>query len=311
MTSSNGPAKHREEPDTRTAMSGSNRSSIVDLGTRVGLGSLAVPLAAMAEPAARMEVVESVPGNRRPGCSKLGGLPDLPPQVPWPILNQTFGIFVAQISFTEAPFLSPPLGKSRPLLSLFLARDASTGEIADGHVVTLAAGAELQPRVYPGGGEARPLIERHLTLRPELTLPRWDERERSPLDSLDLHDSDREPYNALLDELEAAQGLRGPRHRLLGHPREADHDLLVEAALMEFWQQERTYDESELKAEARRWRLLVQIDPDPRFALPFARAGSVYFCVLAHGGTSAYGRAHAFASGGERVVPNGRPAKGP
>lgn len=38
------------------------------------------------------------------GCSKIGGLPDLPPQVEWPFTGEFPSAFVAQINLAEIPF---------------------------------------------------------------------------------------------------------------------------------------------------------------------------------------------------------------
>src|SRR3954449_9406453 len=210
------------------------------------------------------------------GATKLGGLPDLPEGVDWPVLGDRPLWFAGQVNTSE-------LGDSWPgpvpgLLLFFCVKDPETDEVGAAHVVVAAPGSALrlaQPHTPTDGL----LPESAVEPRRELTLPALGVTPAVALQPFGFdYDQprydDTETYFGLLDALANEQGLSGPTHRLLGHPLHVQNDVLV-SIVSESTRGRGSWEE--LEDESRNWRLLLQIDSDRHFGDSFADGGSIYF----------------------------------
>lgn len=193
--------------------------------------------------------LERVDGAPAPGASKLGGLPDLPPETLWPEHDHGPYEFVAQIDFGALEVKGSGL-PADGLLSLFAATDPPEAYFWQdpGYVRILytPAGAELTARARPPRSEAqqkakdeedawmrarlaergreyepRPVRvdkESAVALRPSLDLPRSpDQRRDWPFEDYDAVDEFLDSASALLFELSGIERDRADDH-LLGYP---------------------------------------------------------------------------------------------
>lgn len=215
------------------------------------------------------------------GRSKIGGLPDLPPEIDWPEWDDQPLPLIAQIRLADIASYNrsgelPHTG----MLYFFFNEEAleSYPPAHDSWHVLHYAGdsAHLQRRtasseeqfIYPTCAVEFATI---------LTLP--------PLDSLYLErlglsydayrpEASREQkrevdaYEKLLEQLEAMQTSAEPYHQLLGHPDQVQGDLLLECQR-----------DTHFEGDPTDWRLLLQIDSDETAQMMWGDAGVLYFYI--------------------------------
>jgi uncharacterized protein YwqG len=202
--------------------------------------------------------------------SYLGGVPEVPPGFVWPSWHGRALGFLAQVDLAEAAALDRGTVLPHRGLMLFfydLAERPSglspTGGgscrvvVVDGDATTLAKEHVPALRVYP------------LEPSRELVLPgAWSFQ----AEGLDLTHDERDAWDELRDRLAGAQGVeleettisRSVLHRLLGYHEEIGREVEVDCALaaagldagdVDVYYAKRPL----LEADARRWRLLLQV----------------------------------------------------
>ncbi len=215
------------------------------------------------------------------GSSKIGGLPDLPPEIDWPEWDEQPLPLIAQIRLADIASYdrSGELPHTGMLYFFFNEEALDTYPPArsswrvlhyDGDSAYLqrqVVSSEEQP-IYPA------CVVEFSTL---LTLP--------PLESLYLErlglsydayrpEASREQkrevdaYEKLLEQLEATQKSASPYHQLLGHPYQVQGDLLLEC-------QRDTHSEG----DPTDWRLLLQVDSDDNAHMMWGDVGVLYFYI--------------------------------
>jgi len=229
-------------------------ADVADLAREAGLADIADDLAALARPSLRLL---DEPGLPEPpvGGTRLGGLPDLPADVAWP----------------HPPW---PAGE-REAMTFF------------GQVALAITGPTAPPRAAPAARHARrrAAARRRVRGRP----PRPDDaRLVGPEDEAlrvlvrPAGHGDEKKYWALEMSLRGGQGIEDWRaeHRMLGWPRLEQDDVFVDLASMRLEAEGIPYDTAEMVAQARDWRLLLQVDS---FGLgtSFGDGGHLYFGILA------------------------------
>lgn len=223
----------------------------------LGLGPAALATAEQAREGARL-----VPGGS--GRTRIGGIPDLPPEAGWPVGHGRPLEFVAQVDLSELhralPSALPPQG----LLSFFLDQ-FEWGEIG-GRVLyhDLSADA-FQRRSPPPGPEVRRLfgllksrepvrLYREAPLRFERTLTLPDDGYAG------IPDAEWDALGELRRELNEG-------HRLLGHAHPVQGAMEGDCASL-------------TGIPATRWRLLLQIDTDEKNSdMMWGDAGTVYWWI--------------------------------
>lgn len=223
-------------------------------------------------------------GSLPPGTSRLGGPPDLPPDVAWPRRNGEPQSFIGQLDLADVAGLAgtdalPPAGW---LLFFYSSEEAPWGfrpsDRGSWAVVHVPPGTPLEraepPADLPQTARFRPCA---LTFRSTLTLPPWDHRS---VDGLGLDDAELELFDRLLD---AAGGY--DQHRLLGHPAQLQRDMTEQCQLVSrgmnlgdpaSWDEARA---RQLRAGADDWRLLLQVASDPELGTSWADAGLIYYWI--------------------------------
>ncbi|MEO6889539.1 MAG: YwqG family protein [Ktedonobacteraceae bacterium] len=230
------------------------------------------------------------------GVSKIGGLPDLPPDPLWPIWHDTPLAFIAQINFAEIQAMYGVQDLPEAGICYFF-YDADHGPIGyDPHLrggwrVFYYGGIPMYLRRVPAPTALREKKltwlpeEQHyqacaLTFSTEMTLPPCDS---SPIDALRLSAQERASYQDVLEKMEKRAS--GPLHRLLGHPDALQGDMQTECQLVSHglyfgngWPDEKERVEQLLKG-AQDWQLLLQLDTDPEAEMLWGIEGRCYYWI--------------------------------
>jgi len=260
----------------------------------VGLGYHAEALLRVAAPAIRLtthEVKEDTPL----GSTKLGGLPDLPPGVAWPVVDGILLEFVGQFRLADLTSYDAEgrLPQSGMLYFFFdgMLTGYEYGETKDRRAVLYYDGPfdALTRRQMPPHDHGRafkvfsPCALCYQTL---WTLP--------PIEAIDTHE--KTPLAPILSSRESGdhyEELSEPydygnfSHRLLGHPDYVqlgdtrymlalDHDTEGRFISDGFGNYTNT---AEFVAEARRWLLLAQFTGDEHARTSWGNGGMIYFWI--------------------------------
>ncbi len=245
------------------------------------------------------------------GATKVGGIPDLPKEAPWPrrsnrvrrfpmepVLGAIPLAFLAQVNLAEAAAALPadenPLPTSGLLSFFYDAYDQPWGydpeDRRDFRVIYSGPTESLVPTTPP---EDLPEICRFtqqavsLHRKPSLLSDRADE-----LYDLGLTDEEHEGYWAFCDARRI-----NPFHQLLGHPDAVqDADMEVQCQLVShgihleaYWDPIRAGSDppTHIAALAHRakdtWRLLLQLDSNSESGMLWGDAGMLYFWVTERG----------------------------
>lgn len=248
----------------------------------VGLAEHIETLTALARPSIRLEVDERA--EAAVGGSRLGGVPDLPAETPWPEGDSGPLSFIAQINLADVPGVAPP-GSGLPsegLLSFFydaVSQSAWGFDPADrdSWAVVFSNLTACQPRTppdeLPAEGRFGPV---GLTYRLEMTFAPWESFE------VDRIGIDRPGTNY-------ARVLGTPDdviHRLLGHPDPVQGDMQHECQLASNgvfcgnsgYTQDPTAQQ--LWPGSHQWRLLLQIDSSEDLTgMMWGDLGRIYYWI--------------------------------
>lgn len=222
------------------------------------------------------------------GRSKLGGMPDLPPDAPWPAWNDKHLSFIAQIDLSELPshgFLETL--PSHGVLSFFYSAQQETwgfdpndkGSWRVLHLEEHDLHRRASPPDLPDAGIYHscslefevsftlPCIESpHVDL--DFDRPQWDE----------IHQ-----YGELEESFQQLVGGGSCIHRLLGHPDEMQGYMLRTAQLASHgvYCGGATDDPrvGELEPGAADWELLLQVDSDDNGGMMWGDVGKIYYLM--------------------------------
>lgn len=204
--------------------------------------------------------------------SRVGGVPDVPPGFAWPSWQGRDLAFLAQVDLAAVAAIEPDTVLPPRGLMLFFydlaKRPSGLSPAHGGSCRVLVVDGEL------AAAEARApaLRATPLELSRELMLPgAWSFQ----AEELDLTWEEREAWDELRERLARGQGVeleetsigRSALHRLLGYHEEVGREIEVDCALaaagfdaddVEVYGEHRPA----LEADARRWRLLLQVSAD-------------------------------------------------
>jgi len=244
------------------------------------LGTLALPAVRLSS--RRVAQESDVPI----GASRLGGRPDLKPGFSWPSWKDRPLSFVGQVNLADVaryPFCSrlPPSG----LLSFFYDQDQQTWGFdpkdRGSWLVHFEPDPSLLERCAPPEGASSPSAFPASTLEPSevQTLPAVDSQLVS---DLGLRPEELDAYSQVLDQA-AEQRPPGAAHQLLGHSSPVQGDMQLECQLVShglYCGDQTGYTDPRaqaLKAGAKNWRLLMQIDTDDDGGMMWGDCGRLYF----------------------------------
>ncbi len=259
-----------------------NKSDVEAMFVQMGLTRLLKDLDRLMQPSIRLHATPTEESSLQIGSSKIGGLPDLPSDIPWPQWSGRAQSFVVQLRFEELQ--SDNTARHLPtqgMLWLFYdARQETYGENPtdkDGwHVIFRTEIGTLQ-RVQPPTNLPTSSIFRPCTLSfaQEITLshaPQFD------IPNYDWTSTEQAQYEKLLATFPNPDDHATIHHRLLGFPDTIQDDMRVQCQLVSHG----ITDEEDARAatllpEAHNWQLLLQIDSDERINMRWADAGMLYY----------------------------------
>jgi hypothetical protein len=213
------------------------------------------------------------------GGTRLGGDPDLPPELPWPSVAGEPMVFVAQLDLRELSSFHAAAELPRDgLLSFFYAPFPPEGQVLEHPVAVLhlREPSALSRRLAP---DPRARLRPHaITFEPEALLPALESsfcfevlrpaaEVKAFYESLARGHAERPPIDhAALAELVSERSLcdfERPVHRLLGHPASIQGDPYLDVEMSrrgwDGWR-EGTDEALALRERALGWRLLLQVD---------------------------------------------------
>jgi hypothetical protein len=263
-----------------------------------GLAEHADAVAALLRPSLRLrlEPLDAGEDEFEPGSTRLGGDPDLPPELAWPAVAGEPMVFVAQFDLAElAAFEAARELPSEGLLSFFYAPIPPEGQVLE-HPVAVLHLREVDQLVRRPAPEPRDRLPAHAVefeeeellpalessfcyeaLLPDSTLLAWYQSlargraETPPIPERAL---------AYLVYDHSRFDPDRPTHRLLGHPAAIQGDPYLDVEMAgrgwDGWR-EGTPEALALRRRALGWRLLLQIDAGEDEVLRLNQDGGFFY----------------------------------
>jgi uncharacterized protein YwqG len=220
------------------------------------------------------------------GQSRIGGLPDLPEGLTWPVFDGRRLAFIAQLNLADfAPLL--PLGEIPAagfLLFFYDERQQAWGfdpqDRGSSRVVFVPSGVALHPAPPSQEEEQRAFPLCIVSdIRATLTVPGYE----SPLiKSLGLSsDEDDQYFDGVLQPLSPPDGF----HQFGGYAEPVQGDMQLECQLVThgvYVGEPAGYKDprrASLEPGAADWRLLLQVDSDDNAAMMWGDAGRLYYWI--------------------------------
>jgi len=267
------------------------REELASLCAEVGLGERAQDVARLARLSIRLTRADPQSAVLR---SRLGGVPDLPPELEWPAWGDKELAFLGQIDLAEVATLAPDsLLPPQGLLLFFYEASSQPSGLDPSHrgscrVVHVESDASLLRPASPHRATFAPYP---LELSCELMIPpSWS----AAVEALDLDLDERASWDELREKVAAAQGVEledlVPRwqslHRLLGYPEELGSGVELDCQLASCGisvDDPETYLDprrDELEAGAEAWRLLLQVSDDEELGTSWGQGfGRVWILI--------------------------------
>ena len=249
------------------------------------LAAVAHDLDRVARPALRLAAAPTDLAQLAPGATRFGGLPDVPASFVWPSWHDAPMAFLAQFDLAAVAQASAHTGlpATGALLFFYDAQAQTYGaDPADrgGWLVFYAPGDPRQlarAAAPPGLAASAQLPACAVTWTPERSLP---PPETAPVLGLRWPDATLARYEALLGEAETDAERRQPHHRLLGYPDQLQDELLTQAALVSHGITDPdAKGAAQVRAHARDWQLLLQLDSDEQAGMRWGSAGMLDFLI--------------------------------
>lgn len=262
-----------------------NIDEIIASARTVGFENLEA-IRQLARPA--VELIPGGPLGEAAAGSRFGGLPALPPSVPWPRRDGSSLAFIAQIDLAAQPALAVAQGFPGDGLLLFFydaeqgtwgfdPKDAGSFAVFHVPVPTTAA-------IHPWPGDL-PEHARYkavkLVQQPTVSLPPW---ESVLVDGLDLDEEQQDAYQNLMET--ACHGNRWAMRGFLGgYPDQVQSDMSLECAIVAAGLScgdGKAYKDPrlpEFKKQARDWRLLLQVPSVDSADMSWGDAGCLYYWI--------------------------------
>jgi uncharacterized protein YwqG len=262
-----------------------NRADALAALSSAGLASISHDLDALMKDSIRITAHSIDDAVLAIGASKLGGEPDMPVGTQWPTGKGQPLSFVAQIRLPDVAPLDPqlalPLGGM--LWFFYDARQETYGaDPADrgGWAVLYGAGdlgtlvRRSAPAMLPSSARFKPCAA---TFTGEVTLPQQPELD---IPTLAWTSQQKEAYENALGAFPSPSDRALPHHRMLGNPDTIQDDMRLECQLAANGVSDASAPAAAaLKAGAKNWRLLLQVDSDDTLGMRWADAGMLYFWI--------------------------------
>jgi uncharacterized protein YwqG len=259
-------------------------SQVQSLFTKAGFSRLLPHLDALVRPSVRLFATPTNESAVKVGSSKLGGSPDLPPGVSWPLYNGVPQSFVMQLRLEElASYPAASVLPQQGMLWFFY--DAAQETYGDdpaskGGWCVLFRDHGLpdlvRTRAPDASSQKQFFAPCALRFSEELTMTA-----QPPLEVPDLawSDDDQEKFDEVFEQFNtAASDPTPPHHRLLGFPDTIQDDMREQCQVVT--QGLLDPDDPRYAAVAkgyRNWHLLLQVDSDERIGMKWSSSGMLYY----------------------------------
>jgi uncharacterized protein YwqG len=252
---------------------------------KAGLARIQPHLEALMRNSIRVTSTASSDSAIAVGTSKLGGAPDLPDTVVWPMMADVPLAFVAQFDLSAVrPFdVDKLLPTSGMLYFFFDAKQQVYGsdpaDKAGWKVITSATDkATLKRRAFPDKlpKEAQ-FTACSVTFSTEVTLP---QRPNLLDKALDWNDKERQSYSDMMANFPSEADRKTLHHRLLGHSDDLQDDMHLQVQLVSHgFTDDQSPQAKALAAGANDWILLFQLDSDFNAHMQWASTGLLYYWI--------------------------------
>jgi uncharacterized protein YwqG len=248
-----------------------------------GLSDRENDILSFVKPAIRLHTARADESTLPIGASKIGGLPDLPPDIAWPEWYGHALDFIAQINFADVIDDTGQL-PAKGLLYLFynLFPDwVSTFTDEAYKVVYSDARLDGLQRTIAPTQEISTYPTCKVTFHKITTLPEYESYEVGKILGMSYYSmkqDDSDKYWNLLKSLPRADE-RLPKQQLLGYPDLQQGDVFLEAEMIggHLKSAEVSY---EIQGDMiRNWMLLLQIDTDDQTKMMWGDVGMLYCCL--------------------------------
>ncbi|GER91397.1 hypothetical protein KDW_55590 [Dictyobacter vulcani] len=261
-----------------------NKKALHDALVAAGLSRLLKDLPALLAPSIHLIATPTPEAALASGSSKIGGIPDLPPDVAWPRWRRFPLAFIAQLRLAElAPYDSEHSLPAYGMLWFFYAARQQTygadpDDLGSWSVLYRRTTTHLQPRLPP---ESLPCADRFSACQVhganDSTLSQLPQ---SLIKNFDWSDDEQERYDELVSSLSAGTGKYEPHHSVLGHPYMLQDDMQEQCQLMRSGVRNVEDPRIELLCtRSRDWRLLLQLDSDERIHMRWGSSGMLYYWI--------------------------------
>ena len=220
------------------------------------------------------------------GASRIGGVPDVPPDFKWPERNAVPQSFVAQIYLNEVhPYDTHGTLPARGMLWFFYDANQETygADPAD------RGGCSVLYRVdYSGlqriGAPAKLPAESQfkactVSFVNEVTL---SQSPKLDVPNFDWTDDEVQKYETLLSTFPTPEDHGAVHHQLLGNPQTIQDDMRLECQLASHGVTDINDPRAnELSKGAQEWQLLLQVDTDEDIGMQWGNTGMIYYWLKA------------------------------
>jgi uncharacterized protein YwqG len=164
--------------------------------------------------------------NEKPGSTRIGGDPDLPPSFEWPVIDQQYLAFLCQVNLAELPRPEGSPLPERGILYFFLGRDETAYDVE--HRINYYDGdvGLLRATPHPPRDRSRSDYEEYkpfqVTSSIAISLP--DFGSDLIYDEIGLDDENLDRYIELLERFEPAHERRMGISQMLGYPKQFTGD---------------------------------------------------------------------------------------
>jgi uncharacterized protein YwqG len=262
-----------------------NKADIQAAFVAAGVADLGKDIDQITQPSIRLSTTPVDESTLKIGESRLGGVPDLPPDVNWPEWKGLPHSFLAQIHLDEISHydtnkLLPPRGM---LWFFYDAQQQTFGaDPADRggwQVIFKDSGLdELRhtpaPAKLPASSQFKacsltPIDEVTVSQQPSIEIP-----------TLNWTNDEQQKYESALSDLSASDDRATPQNRLLGYADSIQDDVRLQSQLASNGVIDGNDPRmAELSKGTQDWQLLFQIDSDEGAGMRWSSSGMLYYTI--------------------------------
>jgi uncharacterized protein YwqG len=262
-----------------------DKAGVQEAFVKAGLSRVIKDIDFLVRPSIRLSTTPVEEASLKIGVSKLGGVPDLPPDVSWPQWKGVPQSFIAQIRLEDVqPYDANKVLPSQGMLWFFYdARQETYGENPDDRGGWLVLFKDddlggLQRASFPATLPAESRFKAcSVQFTQEVTLPQQPELD---IPHFDWTDKEQEQYEQLLSTFPDSADHAAIHNRLLGNPDTLQDDMRLQCQLTTHGIVDMDDPRvDELSKGAKDWQLLLQVDSDEHAGMRWASNGMLYYWI--------------------------------